>query len=108
MDKYERVTNVYARLDGKYEGRRQFGRHGHRWELLLQRVIQYKPTKCTFHKLIFYFLIFLCILHVSNLRIHLQEDGCMYCYSTVRFTCISISSLVRSRVFSILSYRPQY
>ena len=58
MDKYERVTNVYARLDGKYEGRRQFGRHGHRWELLLQRVIQYKPTKCTFHKLIFYFLIF--------------------------------------------------
>jgi len=31
-DKYERVTNAYARLDGKYEGRRQRGKHGQTWE----------------------------------------------------------------------------
>jgi len=30
--KYERATNVYERLDGKYEGRRQLGKHGRRWE----------------------------------------------------------------------------
>jgi len=23
---------------------------------------------------------FLCLLHVSNLRVHLQEDGCIYSY----------------------------
>jgi len=31
-DKYKRATNAYARLDGKYEERRQLGKHGHRWE----------------------------------------------------------------------------
>ena len=27
-----------------------------------------------------------CLLRISNPRIHLQEDGCIYSYGTVRFT----------------------
>jgi hypothetical protein len=42
------------------------------------------------------------LLHVSNPMVHLQEDGCIYSYSTVRFTWISIGSLVDRRVCSIL------
>jgi hypothetical protein len=57
-------------------------------------IIQYKPTKCTFSKLKFIFFNFLCLLHASNPKVHLQEDGCMYSYGTVCFTCIGISSLV--------------
>jgi hypothetical protein len=38
--------------------------------------VQYKPTTCTFVKLMFLFL--RCILHVSNTRVHLQEDGFTY------------------------------
>jgi len=49
---------------------------------------------------------FLCLLHVSNPRVHLQEDGCICNYGMVRFTCISISSLVGGRVSSI--YKTAY
>ena len=38
---------------------------------------------------------FFCLLHVSNPRVHLQKDGCIYSYSIVRSICISISSLVK-------------
>ena len=65
-------------------------------------IIQYKPTKCIFSKLKFIcFFNFLCLLHVSNPMVHLQEDGCIYSYGTVRFTCIGISSLV-GRLFRLL------
>ena len=43
-------------------------------------IIWYKPTKCTFVKLS---LILWCLLHVSNPRGHLQEDGCMYSYGII-------------------------
>jgi len=43
---------------------------------------------------------FLRLLHVSNPRVHLQEDGSIYSYGTVRFTGISISSLVSWRMRS--------
>jgi hypothetical protein len=39
--------------------------------------------------------------------IHLQEDGCIYSYGTVRFICISISSLVGRRVCSS-AYKTAY
>jgi len=39
-------------------------------------------------------------LHISNLRVHLQEEGCICSYSTVRFKCSSISSLVCYRFCS--------
>ena len=42
----------------------------------------------------FQFLIFLCLLHVSKPRVHLQADSCTYRFGTAYFTCISISSLV--------------
>jgi len=42
----------------------------------------YKPTKCTFYKLIFYFL---SLLRVSKPRVHLQEDSCTYRY---RISCL--------------------
>jgi hypothetical protein len=42
-------------------------------------------------------------LHVSNPRVHLQEDGCIFRYGMVCFTCISISSLIGDRVYSVLS-----
>ena len=46
--------------------------------------LQYKPTKCTFfEKLIFEFLSF----DVSNPRVHLKEDGCIYRYG-IDHTCI--------------------
>jgi hypothetical protein len=66
--------------------------------------MQNKPIKCTFSKLIFY--LFMCrFLRVSNSKINLQEDGCIYNYGTVCFTCISISSLVGRRVCSIKSIK---
>jgi len=43
-------------------------------------IIGYKPTKCTFSELIFQSVM---LLHVSNPRVHLQEDGRMYSYSMV-------------------------
>ena len=52
--------------------------------------IQYKTTKRTFPE--FIFLILLCLLHVSNPRFRLQEDGCVYSYGMIRFTYIDISS----------------
>ena len=48
-------------------------------------IIQYKPTECTFLKLLFQFLIFY-FIHVLNSRVHLQGDGCIYKYGIVRFT----------------------
>jgi len=42
-------------------------------------IIQYKKN-CTFPKLILKFKINLCLLHISNPRFHLQEDGCIYSY----------------------------
>jgi hypothetical protein len=47
-------------------------------------------------------LIFWCLLHVSKPRVHLQEDGCINSYDMIRFTCISISSLVGKGVCLIL------
>jgi len=38
-DKYERATNAYARLDGKYEGRRQLGKHGHNGNITMDYTI---------------------------------------------------------------------
>jgi len=38
-------------------------------------------------------------------KVHLQENGCIYRYGIVFFTCISISSLVDGRMCSILRYR---
>ena len=58
--------------------------------------------KKQFLKLIFWILICLRFVHVSNPRAHLQEEGCVYNYSVARFTRISISSLVGWRVCSIL------
>ena len=43
-----------------------------------------------------------CLLHVSKPRVHLQEDGCVYSYGTVRFACIGIISLVDRRVCWII------
>ena len=43
-------------------------------------IIQYQPTKRTF-------LIFWYLLLVSNPKVHLQEDSCIYSYGVVRFTC---------------------
>jgi hypothetical protein len=47
-------------------------------------VIQYNPTKWTFCRFVFSFLIFLCLLHVSNPRVRLQEDGYVYSYGMVQ------------------------
>jgi hypothetical protein len=33
----------------------------------------------------FNFLIFLCLLHVSNPKVHLQEHGCIYSYGMVLY-----------------------
>ena len=55
---------------------------------------KYKPTKCTFRKLKLKFLIFRCLQHVSNPRVRLQEDGCVYSYGMVQFTCISLLILM--------------
>ena len=49
-------------------------------------VTQYKQTKCTFPTLIFQFLIFLCLLYVSNPRVHIQEDSCIHSYGMVHHT----------------------
>ena len=43
-------------------------------------------------------LIFRILLHVSNLRVHIQEDSCIYRYGSVCFTYIGISSLVGRKV----------
>jgi hypothetical protein len=50
-------------------------------------IMQYKPKKCTVPKLIFLFLSSLCLLHILNPKVYLQEDGCMYSYGMVHFTC---------------------
>jgi len=39
-----------------------------------------------------------CLLHVSNPRVHLQEDSCICSYGT----CIGISGLVGRRVRNLL------
>jgi hypothetical protein len=57
---------------------------------------------------ILFFNFFKCLLHVSNPRVRLQEDGCMYSYVTGCFTCISISSLVDRRVCSMRRSIPQH
>ena len=44
-------------------------------------IIQYRSTKFTLSKLVF--KLFLCLLHVSKPRVHLQEDGCIYSYGTI-------------------------
>ena len=54
------------------------------------------------HLFCFNILIFCCLLHVSKPKVHLQEDGCIYRYGVVCFTCISISSLAGRRVLFIL------
>ena len=64
----------------------------------LKVFIKYKPTKNTFPELIFQFLIFWCLRHISKPRVHLQEDCFIYCYDMERFTCTSISSLARRGV----------
>jgi hypothetical protein len=79
--------------------------HMHSYILI---ILQYKRTKCTFRKLIFQFLIFLCLLRVSNPRVHLQEDGCICSYGVVCCTCIGISSLVGRTVCSIYIYIYMY
>ena len=53
-----------------------------------KNITQYKPPKCTFYEFIFYFLILLCLLHVSNPRVHLPEDGYIYSYDMVSFRYI--------------------
>ena len=42
-------------------------------------------------------LIFLCLLHILNPRVHLQEDGFVYRHGILCFKCIGISSLVGRR-----------
>jgi hypothetical protein len=93
--------------------------------IYLCTVIEYKPTKCTFSKWIFQFLIFWCLLHLSNRIVCLQEDGFIqggpkvgiqyivykllytYFWPTLYtgklryFTCINFGSLVGRRVCSI-------
>jgi len=49
-------------------------------------VIKYKTTKYNFSILIFQFLIFLCLLHVLNPRVHLQEVGCKHRYGIACFS----------------------
>ena len=68
-------------------------------------VIQYKPTKCTFSILILNYLKDL--LHVLNPRVHLQEDGSIYSYGIVCFTCISVSILVGRSVCSYTLFELQ-
>ena len=46
---------------------------------------------------------FWCLLHVSNRRFHIQEDGCIYSYGLVCFTYISTSSLIDSGVRSTVT-----
>jgi hypothetical protein len=37
-------------------------------------------------------------------RVYLQEDGSVYSYGAVHFTCLGISSLIGRRVCSILKH----
>jgi len=48
----------------------------------LKALIQYKPKNAPFPNQYFNFN-FLCLIHVSNLRVHLQEEGCIYSYGMV-------------------------
>jgi hypothetical protein len=49
-----------------------------RKQLFIYEVLmQYKPTKCTFSKLI---SLISCLLHISKPRVHLQQDGCTSIY----------------------------
>jgi hypothetical protein len=43
---------------------------------------------------------FWCLLHVSNPTVHLHEDGYIFRYGILCFTCTSISSLMAGRVCS--------
>jgi hypothetical protein len=56
----------------------QYNLHSRKQLFSYKVFIGYKPTKCTFSKLIS--LIFLCLLHVSKPGVHLQQDGCIYRY----------------------------
>ena len=58
--------------------------------------------------LIINILVFQCLLHVSNPRVHLQEDGYIYSYGMVRFAFIGISSLIGRRLCAILRYATSY
>jgi hypothetical protein len=62
------------------------------WTKHCNIIIQEEAMRCTFPKLIFSF--FCCIQHVLNLRVHLQEDGCLYSFGMVLITCISVRSQV--------------
>jgi len=46
------------------------------------------------------------LLHVLNLRVHLQEDSCIYSYCIVCLTCISMSSPVGKKGVFIHNLRP--
>ena len=65
--------------------------------------VQYKPTKCTFVKLTFKFS--RCLLHVSNPRVNLQEDGYTYRNGKICLYTDGISILVGGRVCSVQSCR---
>jgi hypothetical protein len=47
-----------------------------------------QTNKMVFPKLIFWFLIFWCLLHVSNPRVHIQEDGCINSCDMVRYDTV--------------------
>jgi hypothetical protein len=44
-----------------------------------------------------YYFNFLCLLHISIPRVHLQKDCSLYSYGTAGFTCRIISSIVGRR-----------
>ena len=52
------------------------------------------------YDMIYDMMIWYMIWYVSNPRVQLQEDGCIYSYGMLCFTRISISSLVGRRVCS--------
>jgi len=47
-------------------------------------------------------VLILCLLHVSNPRVHLQEDCCIYSNGMVCFTCIVINSVVSRRLLILM------
>jgi len=58
-------------------------------------IVQYNQTKCAFLKLLYSFL--RCLLHVSNPRVHLQDNGCAYTYGTICLMWINFTITVRGR-----------
>jgi len=64
-------------------------------------IIRYKTQIWTFSKFLFWFLIFLMSFKFSDPRIHLHEDSCLCSYVTVRFACITISSLAGVRFYDV-------